>query len=362
MKKETRFIRNITKICKDESFKARHIFDPEKDFTRNRKMNFSDVIFYTLGNNRSSASLEAIRFREISGCETLSEAAIRANRQKVNYTAFRELLVKTARIASDGKDYHGYQLVAVDGMKGVLPNVPSLTEKYARKTDHAANFHAVAAYDVLNEVFLDSDFSFGGIDEHEHGVLLLDTMVKNSPKSGKLRIFIYDRGFPSLLLLQRLIKYGEKFVMRVSSHFLREVNEFRESKAVDKVVTVTLDSRRLQTSRVKSDGEMTFDIRCVRIKLPSGEEEILVTNLEREEFPKRYIKEIYGLRWGIETGFNYLKNAVFVEEFTSRKENGIQQDYYASLLVHNFTICVCGSAWADMPLKKRTNQATEAQI
>ena len=39
-----------------------------------------------------------------------------------------------------------------------------------------------------------------------------------------------DRGFPSLQLMYHLLEQKRKFVMRVSSNFLKEVNEFRRSK------------------------------------------------------------------------------------------------------------------------------------
>ena len=98
-----------------------------------------------------------------------------------------------------------------------------------------------------------------------------------------------------------------------------------------------------------------FCLRCVRIQLSSGAEEILITNLERAEFPKRDLKKLYSLRWGIETSFNYLKNAVFVEEFTSRTENGLAQEYFVSLLIYNFSTCMFGSMQKDIPKKESTN-------
>ena len=84
-------------------------------------------------------------------------------------------------------------------------------------------------------------------------------------------------------------------------------------------------------------------------------EQILITNLERAEFPKRDLKQLYSLRWGIETSFNYLKNAVFVEEFTSRTENGLAQEYFVSLLMYNFSTCMFGSMQKDIPKKENTN-------
>lgn len=98
-----------------------------------------------------------------------------------------------------------------------------------------------------------------------------------------------------------------------------------------------------------------LNLRCVRIQLSSGAEEILITNLERAEFPKRDLKKLYSLRWGIETSFNYLKNAVFVEEFTSRTENGLAQEYFVSLLIYNFSTCMFGSMQKDIPKKESTN-------
>lgn len=350
MKPETRFIRTVKKIAQDETFQKHYTFDNDVNFTRRRKLSFADAILYTIGSTRSSACLEADRFCDASNCGPISDVAIRKARSKIDPDAFYELFLRTAEVVPQAKKYHGYRLIAVDGMKGELPKTPELTAKYGRQNDHVPLFHTVAAFDVLNEVFLDALFHFGGVSEYEYGVNLVDQMAERSEKVP--RIWVFDRGFPSLRLLQHLNQHDEKYVMRVSSSFLKEVNEFGKGKAVDKEVQISYDNRRMATSRVTSEGETEFLLRCVRIQSNDNKDEILVTNLRREDFPKRYIKEIYGLRWGIETSYNYLKNAVFVEEFSSRKENGIRQDFYSTLLMSNFITCVCGSIWSDMPLKK----------
>ena len=353
MKPETKFIRTIKKITQEEKFQKQYTIDNEKNFIRERKLSFSDTILYTIGNTRSSSCLEAYKFCEAIKCESISDVAIRKARTKIDSKAFYELFLRTADIVPQNKKYHGYQLVAVDGMKGELPKTPKLVEKYCHHNDQVPLFHTIAAYDVLNEVFLDALFCFGGVSEFEYGVSLVDQMSQRNKDVS--RIWIFDRGFPSLRLLQHLHQYNEKYVIRVSTSFLKEVNAFTNSKAVDKEVQISYDNRRMATNRVISDGITEFSVRCVRIKLTENTEEILITNLDRKEFPKRYIKEIYGLRWGIETSYNYLKHAVFVEEFTSRKENGIRQDFYSTLLMNNFITCMCGSVWDDMPLKKNEN-------
>ena len=353
MKPETRFIRTIKKIAQDENFQKQYTMNSEVNFTRNRKLSFSDTILYTLGNIRSSACLEADRFCEAANCGPVSDVAIRKARSKIMPEAFYELFLRTADVVPQDKKYHGYQLVAVDGMKGELPKTPEFTEKYCHHSDQVPLFHTIAAYDVLNEVFLDALFYFGSVSEFECGVELVDQLAKRSENSS--RIWVFDRGFPSLRLIQHLNQHDEKYVMRVSKSFLKEVNAFTNSKAVDKEVQISYNKRRMATNRVTSEGATEFTVRCVRVKLKGDSEEILVTNLDRTEFPKRFIKEIYGLRWGIETSYNYLKHAVFVEEFTSRKEQGIRQDFFSTLLMNNFITCVCGSIWSDMPLKKEEN-------
>lgn len=353
LKPETKFLRIVKKTIEEEKFQKQYTIDNERNFIRDRKLSFSDTILYTIGNTRGSSCLEAYKFCEAINCDSISDVAIRKARAKIAPEAFYELFLRTAEAVPQNKKYHGYQLIAVDGMKGELPKTPEFTEKYCHHDDNIPLFHTVAAYDVLNEVFLDALFCFGGISEFEYGVSLVDQMAPRNKDCP--RIWVFDRGFPSLRLLQHLHQHNEKYVLRVSTSFLKEVNEFTNSKAVDKEVQISFDKRRMATNRVVSDGITEFSIRCVRVKLKENTEEILVTNLNREEFPKRYIKEIYGLRWGIETSYNYLKHAVFIEEFTSRKENGIRQDFYSTLLMNNFITCVCGSVWADIPLKKNEN-------
>ena len=79
----------------------------------------------------------------------------------------------------------------------------------------------------------------------------------------------------------------------------------------------------------------SFDLRCVRIFLKSKQQEILITNLPREEFKRKDAGHLYPLRWGIEAGFNHLKNALYLEAFVGIKENSIKQEFYSILIKYN---------------------------
>ena len=244
-------------------------------------------------------------------------------------------------------------LDAVDGMKGELPKTPELCQKYCESERcRTPIFHAVSTFDVMNELFIRSEFHLGAADERTLAIKMINDVAQDVYYKDDPQIWIFDRGFPSLSLIQTLFEKNLHFVMRVSSSFLKEVNEFRKSKYVDRTIHIEYSKQRASANHVQTNNINEFDLRCVRIELSGGNDEILITNLDRNEFPKRDIKEIYRLRWGIETGFNYLKNAVFVEEFVSRTENGLAQDFYVSLLVYNFVTCICGSMYPDIPKKE----------
>lgn len=354
MKESRKIIKKIKEVSQNNEFKEQHTINKGKNFVRQRKISFSDIIMYEIANTRNPIAIEAERFSSCIG-KDVSSAALCKARQKISYTAFKELFEITSKICPLDKKYHNYRLIAVDGMKGELPRTPELVAKYRiSPQSNEPIFHAVAAFDVLNEIFIASEFHCGSANERELAGSIIDQISEDEFYRNEEQIWIFDRGFPALELLQNLKEKNFKFVMRVSKSFLREVNEFRESKYVDKEVHVNYTVQRSKANKVEIKGQeaLEFDLRCVRINLPKGEE-ILITNLDKTTFPKRFIKEIYSLRWGIETNFNQLKNSIFVEEFTSKSENGFQQDYYASLLMFNFVISVVGTLNENIPLKKQ---------
>jgi hypothetical protein len=56
---------------------------------------------------------------------------------------------------------------------------------------------------------------------------------------------------------------------------------------------------------------MTVQVRAVKVKLSTGETEVLLTSLmDKDKYPNEIFKELYFLRWGIETHYGVLKNLV----------------------------------------------------
>lgn len=62
---------------------------------------------------------------------------------------------------------------------------------------------------------------------------------------------------------------------------------------------------------------------------------MLITNLNRFEFPIEKMKELYHLRWDIETSFRELKYALGGISFHSKKDDFIQMEILAHLIMFN---------------------------
>lgn len=334
------YIKAIRTAATDEKLQKQYTIGSHS-FERVRKLPFEKVVMYTIGNTKLPLSEASERLGSYLCKDTVSGAALCKAKQKVSGEAFREIFEACASVNDRPKKYHGYNLIAVDGTTGELPNIKEFRKKYSHaSTGNIPQFMAVCAYDVLNEVFLMSEFHFGIGDERSMAQTLIGHMRNRYPDENQ--IWIFDRGYPSVQLLKTLIENNIHFVIRVTDSFLREVNEFTKSKKTDTTVRIDIDQKRIAGNHIHIDSECSFELRCVRVDLNKSEE-VLITDLPKTELPRRCIKALYGYRWEIEVSFNYLKNSVYVEEFTTKTENGILQDFYSTLIMQNMITHVCSS-------------------
>ena len=79
------------------------------------------------------------------------------------------------------------------------------------------------------------------------------------------------------------------------------INEFALQKYLDKTIHIDYTKERAKPSKIKNlELPYSFDLRCVKVILPNGITEILITNLPKDIFKRK----------DIETSFNHLKNAI----------------------------------------------------
>lgn len=81
-------------------------------------------------------------------------------------------------------------------------------------------------------------------------------------------------------------------------------------------------------------------IRFVSIELDNGEYEVLATSLSEDVFSLETLKELYHLRWGIETSFRELKHVIGMAYFHTKKADCVIQEIYSHLIMYNFSMLI----------------------
>ena len=323
-------IEEIKRKIRDPEFQRKYKMSP-KSFVRNRKMKFEDIMFFVLGLCATTLDCEREHFQTVANIETISTAAICKARDKISSEAFRELLRQTSEETEQLKRYNNYKILAVDGMRGELPNTPEMKKKYPGHKGNYPQFHAVIVYNALNNRFLDAEFLAAPTHEREACLKLLERRpVKDD------EIYLFDRGYPSLQVIQKLDIQRRRYVMSLESSSFKEVNKFIESTETDRIIKMEYDKKGFKGNKKGVILPYSVEMRCVKIKLSEDVTEYLGTNLmSAEEFPCEEIGKLYGMRWQAETENNHLKNGMYVENFCSKKENSIKQEFYGRLVAYN---------------------------
>ncbi len=328
--------------------------NPSKDFSRNRKIDFKTFVGITMNSGGCTMSKELLDYFDFA-VNTPTVSAYTQQRLKVLPEAF-EYLFKTFtnKNIPENNDYLGYKLIACDGSNLNITTNPNdaetawLSNQFGTITNH---LHLNAFYDVLNRVYLDAIVQTAS-EYHETRACI--NMLERSPLSNA--ILVADRGYENYNLMAHAINKGWKFAIRmkdVNSTGILSKLKLPAKDTFDTDVTITFT--RKQTKEAKacgykfmpinqmfdylppgSDNTYTLSFRITRFAISEESYEVVATNLYRFDFPVDKIKEIYQLRWGIETSFRELKYAIGLTNFHARKVDYIKQEIFARLLLYNY--------------------------
>ena len=92
--------------------------------------------------------------------------------------------------------------------------------------------------------------------------------------------------------------------------------------------------KKLKELGISTSKQDTISYRLVKVLLPNGTIEVLLTNLDKD-FSIKDLAEIYHLRWGIETAFKTLKSNQMLGTFSGYSPTAIEQDIYCTILFYN---------------------------
>ncbi|MFC5282793.1 transposase, partial [Pedobacter alpinus] len=183
-------------------------------------------------------------------------------------------------------------------------------------------------YDVLNGVTLDAVLENLSIGERELALRHATQWKKND-------LIIYDRGYPSYDFVNEHIKQHIDCLIRVKVSYSLVVATF--VRGGKKSIITEIYPKEKQSFEGKDYNKNTgLKVRLLRIELPSGEIEVLMTTLmDSKKYPSKMFKELYFLRWGVETFYDELKNKLKIEWFTGYSQLSIQQDFFCAIFISN---------------------------
>lgn len=268
----------------------------------------------------------------------VTDSAFCQARNKFSYHAFIELnqvlctaFYKNAKI----KLWCGFRLLAVDGSTVTLPNCDRqkrLLNYFGKIGRHAKApcLRLSELYDVLNRVSVDVQTSTYKEGER----LLAFKHLKSGARKGDM--VLYDRGYPAFWLFAYHMQENIHFCARAASNATGFVTAFIASGEQEGLAMYSPDDKAIKEATVRQIDATPFPVRLIRVELPCGEIEVLMTSLlTKKTYPHAMFMALYHERWFIEEDYKTTKSRMELENFTGLTVESVYQDIHAKSLSKN---------------------------
>jgi hypothetical protein len=357
--KQSQAINRSRNELKSEAFIKAHRAS-EKNFTRKRSLPFATLTALIM--RKSVKSMQNVVNEAMSwlNLPPVTASAYSQARYKLKHTAFIALN-KTAIVETvySDENYHkfwGFRILAVDGSKVVLPNTKDVREEFGTiaysngKNSEIKGKHPYALasvlYDVLNRVAIDA--RLGKARAYE-----IDLAVEHLAHTKEKDLLTMDRNYPSYRMLAQLTQSNRDYVIRCSAASFSAARKMLKGEGKESQI-VTLKPCAEQMPIIRKLGlPISTKVRFVRVKLSTGENEVLVTSLHNEKsYPSSDFSELYYLRWGIETFYGLLKTRLELENFTGTQAEAVRQDFHSSVYLTGLESILTDAAQKQLDSKK----------
>ena len=292
----------------------------DKAFTRERKLGARRILDMILLRIYHSLQLCIELYYEKLGEPAVSKQAFSKARKDLNPYYVRQFADATSEIAAKDEakiTYKGMPLIAIDGSDIALENTLELKQEFgcSGSKKNAATALASIAFDPFNHAIYDCRIDRYGTDERTlakaHVERLLELNLGGS-------LLLFDRWYPSAEFVSFLYASGFHFVMRVRRKFNTEADTIKTQGWI----------------QLTHNGQ-EFSVRVLKVSLPTGEVETLITSLNQKQLPISKAGELYFERWKVETAYDLLKSKLELENFSGKTKVSVLQDFYATIYMAN---------------------------
>ena len=341
-------------------------FSDGKDFSRKSVLTAETVIRLLISAEGGSLA----KILHDAGIQATA-SALSQRRAQIPPEVFRTVFTNFNSTCADNNFFQGYRLLAVDGTAVNLPRNPKAPSFVQNDgiPKGVNQLHVTPLYNILSRTF--DDLVIQPEPKKDEIGALVDMLERNTFTQKTL--IIADRGFESYnLIAHYLEKENADFLIRVRQNYsaMREVAKLPMME-LDCTIRPTITTTQtkedkkngyvfLQVPKKSKVGSKTrrgrwdfpspypMKLRVCRFLLDNGEFETVATSLPRS-FSLDDIRELYHLRWGIETSFRDLKYTLGLVNLHGKSDAFAEQEIYASLTAFNFASRVCNEVVVRQP-------------
>lgn len=354
----------LSSISLLESRKDDFFTSPSKDFSRVRKLPLKDTVLILMTMQGQSLNKEMYRYFKGSGISAGKSAFVQ-RRARLKPEALEFLFHEFSRQCADDERLDGLRMLACDGSDVNIPYNPCDTDTLVRVCDRRPynQIHLNALYDMAAQTYVDAIIQ-PACRKHENDAFR--EFASRNPGAWDT-LMVADRGYECYANMVCAEMHCLYYLIRGKGSGNSVANSLKDllpaDPEFDREVSITLTTRKTGKEKeaparyryirperrcgyLDPDTNPDYDItfRIARVKVSDNIYEYLLTNLPADRFPMQKLKDLYHMRWGIETSFRDLKYSVGLVNFHSRKYGFLEQEIWARLLLYNFCMAICRHA------------------
>ncbi len=348
-------------LIESDAFKERHRTS-KTAFSRNRTLTFPIVTLFLLNLVKRSMQDEldeffkAIQNKKVAE-KVVTKSAFTQARRKLRYRAFIELnQAQTAYFYKHGEPlkWHDLRLLAIDGSMSDLPLNEVVSIHFGVWHPNAGGTCAKARvsqmFDVLNKVTIDALIAPKAEGERALAAKHLVHVQRDD-------LLLLDRGYPAFWLFAAILKKKAQFCARITVSKWTAVQKFVDSGKKEQYIYLRpwpaakkqCEERGLPTDPIR--------VRLIRVELPSGEVEVLVTSLlNGTRFPVSLFQDLYHQRWPVEEDYKVLKSRIEVENWSGKSVQAVYQEFHAAVFTKNMTAILAQPAQEEVTQQSRSKK------
>jgi hypothetical protein len=332
---------SLKKLIESEDFCNRHKERPQ-DFTRNRALPFKNLIYYMINLPVAAYETELCNLnKNLNGLDIAqplaTKGALTKAREKLSHMAFIELndhFIDLSQTHFAPNRWNGFFLLATDGTLCTLPTAKPVVEHFGqwhgRQGDPCPKARVSQLYDVLNHITVAASITSKNIGERE---LAAAHSVHLSPDD----LLLLDRGYECFWLFKLILISGANVCARVSCNKLKIVKAFLRSGESERFIKLSCTPNSARKCAEFDLDKKPLRLRLIRVDLPTGETEVLITSLtDRQKYPTEIFGDLYHQRWPVEEDYKIMKSRIQIENFSGKTVHSVYQDFYAKIFTKNF--------------------------